>query len=48
MLVFFGTSGDLGYLKRLMEDHGFNAIAVAHLEGERDGTRVEYFTFKAT
>lgn len=46
MLVFFGTSGDIGYLKKLMASQGFSWSTVAHVAGERDGVSVEYFTFR--
>lgn len=48
MLIFFGTSGDMGYLKRLMAEAGFSPAEVARLEGERDGVPVAYVTFKVT
>jgi release factor glutamine methyltransferase len=48
MLIFFGTSGDLGYLKSLMTESGFSADVVAHDELVRDGWTVEYFTFLVT
>jgi release factor glutamine methyltransferase len=48
MLIFFGTSGDLGYLKSLMAAHGFDAEVVAHDELTREGICVEYFTFRVT
>jgi len=48
MLIFFGTSGDLGYLKSLMTENGFSADVVAHDELVRDGWTVEYFTFLVT
>jgi len=48
MLIFFGTSGDLGYLKGLIAEQGFHAEAVAHDELTRDGWNVEYFTFRVT
>lgn len=48
MLIFFGTSGDLGYLQRLVEEEGFTAEVVAHDELVREGWRVEYFTFRLT
>lgn len=47
MLIFFGTSGDLGYLKQLMAAEGFGATVVAHEELTRGDRRVEYFTFLA-
>ncbi len=48
MLIFFGTSGDLGYLRRLMADEGFEAEVVARDELTRDEWRVEYLTFRVT
>lgn len=48
LLVFFGTSGDIGYLKNLMAGQGFSWSTVAHTAGERDGVPVEYFTFRLT
>jgi release factor glutamine methyltransferase len=48
MLIFFGPSGDMGYLKRLMDQEGFSWSEVARLEGARDGVPVEYVTFKGT
>ncbi len=48
MLIFFGTSGDIGYLKRLMAEQGFSWSEVARLDGERDGVEVAYHTFKVT
>lgn len=48
MLIFFGTSGDLDYLRGLMRAAGFSARVVAQDGGERDGVRVDYFTFLLT
>jgi release factor glutamine methyltransferase len=48
MLIAFGTSGDIAYLRHLMADNGFDATVVASLAGERDGVPVEYFTFRVT
>jgi len=47
-LIFFGTSGDLGYLERLVAECGFVSEVVAHDELTRDGWRVDYFTFRLT
>jgi release factor glutamine methyltransferase len=46
MLIFFGTSGDLGYLKRLIADEGFASEVVAHDNLIREGWQVDYFTFR--
>lgn len=48
LLVFFGTSGDLGYLEQLVDSAALSRTTVAHLAGDRDGVPVEYFTFRAT
>jgi len=48
MLIFFGTSGDMGYLKRLMAQEGFSWAELARLDTERDGVPVEYVTFRVT
>lgn len=48
MLIFFGTSGDLGYLTRLADEAGFTKEVVATDSLERDGWTVEYFTFRMT
>lgn len=45
MLIFFGTSGDLGYLQRLMTEEGFRWDQVAHDDLVRDGWKVDYITF---
>jgi release factor glutamine methyltransferase len=37
MLIFFGTSGDLGYLRRLMDEEGFSVDEVAHDDLVREG-----------
>lgn len=46
LLIFFGTSGDIDYLKGLMSDEGFSAEVVAHDETVGEGWTVEYFTFR--
>ena len=48
MLIFFGTSGDLGYLQQLMGGEGFSSQVVATDSLSRDGWEVEYFTFRVT
>lgn len=45
MLIFFGTSGDLDYLKRLMTEEHFTWTVRAHDDLVRDGWKVDYFTF---
>ena len=46
MLIFFGSSGDLGYLKDLFAEEGFTAEILAHADLVRDGWKVDYFTFR--
>jgi release factor glutamine methyltransferase len=48
MLIFFGTSGDLGYLEQLMGQYGFAWEHVAHDDLVRDGWKVSYYTFRVT
>jgi release factor glutamine methyltransferase len=48
MLIFFGTSGDLAHLQRLMDEEGFRYESIAHDDLIRDGWTVDYFTFKVT
>lgn len=48
MLIFFGTSGDFGYLQRLIYEAGFTNSVVAELDLERDGHRVQYLTLRLT
>lgn len=48
MLVFFGTSGDLDHLSRLVDEHGFTADVLAHDQATRDGWTVDYYTFLVT
>jgi release factor glutamine methyltransferase len=48
MLIFFGTSGDLGHLKRLMREAGFTTEVVAQDGFVKDGARVDYYTFLVT
>lgn len=46
MLIFFGTSGDLGYLQQLVREGGFSSEVLATDGLVRDGWTVEYFTFR--
>ncbi|MGW8376407.1 methyltransferase [Streptomyces sp. ODS28] len=48
MLVSFGTTGDLGFLQRLAREEGFARETVAAQQMEREGTRVEYVTYRLT
>jgi release factor glutamine methyltransferase len=48
MLIFFGSSGDLDYLMRLIAEGGFTAEVVAEQALVRDGWQVEYYTYRLT
>ncbi len=46
MLIFFGTSGDLDYLRRLAAEQGFHTEVLAEHGLQKDGWRVDYFAFR--
>ncbi len=48
MLIFFGSTGDLGYLRHLADTAGFTVTEVAHTDLVKDDQRVDYFTFRMT
>jgi len=48
MLIFFGTSGDIAFLRRLADDNGFATEVVGENAVERDGVTTRYFTFRMT
>ncbi|TDC85020.1 methyltransferase [Actinomadura sp. 7K507] len=48
MLIFFGTSGDLGHLRRLADEQRFKTAVVAHDDLVKEGWRVDYYTFRMT
>jgi release factor glutamine methyltransferase len=48
ILLFFGSSGDLDYVRALADGEGFANEVLARAELERDGRIVEYFTFRLT
>ncbi len=48
LLVFFGSSGDLGYLQRLVAEEGFRTEVLAHEKDVKDGWQVEYITYRFT
>jgi len=48
MLIFFGTSGDLGYLRQLLAEEGFRIEILNHREMIKDGIRVDYYTHRVT
>ena len=48
LLVFFGSSGDLNYLQRLVAEEGFGTEMLARENLEKDGEQVEYVTYRLT
>lgn len=48
LLIFFGTSGNLGYLQQLFTEERFDAEVVASDTLAKDRLAVEYFTFRVT
>ncbi|MEV0233384.1 methyltransferase [Nonomuraea sp. NPDC050786] len=46
MLISFGSSGDLPYLRHLMDEQGFDVEIVARQELTKDGRSVSYYTFR--
>ena len=48
LLVFFGSSGDLGYLQRLVAEEGFRTKVLARKTLVEDGWQVEYITYRLT
>ncbi len=48
MLIFFGTSGDLDYLHQLAAEESFTSEVLAQHNLEKDGWRVDYYTFRMT
>jgi methylase of polypeptide subunit release factors len=48
ILVFFGTSGDLNYLQRLLDEENFTAEILSRYERSGDDWIVQYLTFRLT
>jgi release factor glutamine methyltransferase len=48
MLIFFGSSGDLAYLRRLIDEEAYAAEVVAQQDLIKDGWQVNYFTLRLT
>jgi release factor glutamine methyltransferase len=48
LLVFFGGSGDVGYLRHLVAEEGFATEVLAAATLVRDGWEVEYLTHRLT
>ena len=48
ILLFFGTSGDIAYLRHLITNARLRKRIVASKEITKDGWKVKYFTYKLT
>jgi release factor glutamine methyltransferase len=48
LLVFFGSSGDLGYLQRLVAEEGFEIEVLARKTLVKGDEQVEYITYRLT
>ncbi|MDQ4043638.1 MAG: methylase, partial [Actinomycetota bacterium] len=48
LLVFFGSSGDLGYLQRLVAEEGFGTEVLARKTLVKDDDQVEYIIYRLT
>lgn len=46
ILVFFGTTADVGYLEQLIENNGLRGEVVSRRGMEKDGHPVEYRTYR--
>ncbi|MFZ5849324.1 MAG: methyltransferase [Actinomycetota bacterium] len=46
ILVFFGTTADIGYLEQLIESNGLAFQVVSRREMDKDGHPVEYRTYR--
>ncbi len=48
ILLFFGSSGDITYLRHLIKCAGLRSKVLASLGTEKDGLKVKYYTYKLT
>ena len=48
MLIAFGSSGDIAYLRRLIAAAGFEYEIVAHRDLAKDGMTIDYYTHRLT
>jgi release factor glutamine methyltransferase len=48
ILLCFGTSGDIDYLKQLIRATGFKSEVMVKRDLEKDGQTVSYFTYRLT
>jgi release factor glutamine methyltransferase len=46
ILLAFGTSGDMGYINRLVAKSGFRSETIAQRDAEKEGIRVSYYVFR--
>ena len=48
LLLFFGTTGDMAYLRRLIDETSLHCETVASRDLDKDGITVTYCTFRLT
>ena len=48
ILLCFGSSGDIGYLYKLIEEYGFQKKVIAQRDLEKEDITVNYYTFLLT
>ncbi len=48
MLIAFGSSGDVGYLRGLIAEHRLHTEVLAHRDLVKEGVRVDYYVFRLT
>lgn len=48
ILLSFGTTGDIDYLRQLTEKCGFTREELRRVDGEKDGLAVSYFVYRLT
>jgi release factor glutamine methyltransferase len=46
ILLSFGTTGDIDYLRHLIETRGFTCAELRRVDGEKDGLAVSYFVYR--
>jgi release factor glutamine methyltransferase len=48
ILLSFGTTGDIDYLRHLIQTCGFQSEELRRVDGEKDGLSVSYFVYRLT
>lgn len=48
ILLSFGTTGDIDYVRHLMRTCGFESEELRRVDGEKDGLSVSYFVYRLT